>query len=44
MLKQYWSRKINLIYWFKKPKKIINKKLFFTDGLTNIAYNCVKKI
>ena len=43
----FWKKKSETIYWFKKPKKILinknNKSLFYDDGGTNIAYNCIKK-
>lgn len=38
----YWKKKIDLISWYKKPKKIVNNKLFFNDGKVNLAYNCIK--
>ena len=41
---KYWKNKINLIEWYQKPKKIIsnNKKNFYIDGKTNLAYNCIQ--
>lgn len=39
----FWKEKSNLIEWFKKPKKIIEKHNFFKDGQTNAAYNCIRK-
>ena len=42
-LENFWKKKSELIHWTKKPKKIINKKLFYTDGVLNASYNCLKK-
>ena len=44
----FWKKKSDIIKWFKKPKKILVKKrnnynLFYDDGITNIAYNCIRK-
>ena len=44
----FWKKKSDIIKWFKKPKKILFKKrnnynLFYDDGITNIAYNCIRK-
>ena len=43
----FWKKRSSIIHWFRKPKKILNiknkKKVFYEDGLTNIAYNCLKK-
>ena len=38
----YWKKKINLISWHKKPKKILYDNAFFHDGEVNLAYNCIK--
>lgn len=46
-ISKFWKRKINLIYWRKKPKIILNfnlkkKKYFwFLDGKLSIYYNCI---
>ena len=44
---KFWKKKSEIIHWFDNPKKILifkaNKKLFYEDGYTNIAYNCIKK-
>ena len=37
----FWKKKIKLISWFKKPKKILTKKngkyVWFNDGKSNVA-------
>ena len=47
MYRNFWKKKSNIIHWFTKPKKILSLKrdkyVFYDDGKTNIAYNCVKK-
>ena len=42
-LENFWEKKSELIDWIKKPKKIINKKTFYEDGVLNASYNCLKK-
>lgn len=47
-LEKFWKKKSELIHWFQKPSKIITKSdtknfIFYKDGKTNIAYNCIKK-
>ena len=46
-IKNFWKKKIDLISWHKKPKKIILKNQgrykWFDDGKTNVAYNCIQK-
>lgn len=43
----FWEKQSKIIHWFKSPKRILinktNNSLFYNDGTTNIAYNCVKK-
>lgn len=43
----FWKKKIKLISWFKKPKKILTKKngkyVWFDDGKSNVAFNCLQK-
>ena len=43
----FWKKKIKLISWFKKPKKILTKKngkyVWFNDGKSNVAFNCLQK-
>ncbi len=42
----YWKNRIKDIFWFKKPKIVLKKNnrkfLFYTDGTTNVAYNCIE--
>ena len=38
----FWKKKINIIYWKKIPKITYKNKIFFADGKTNIAYNCLR--
>jgi acetyl-CoA synthetase len=42
----YWANKIKDIFWFNKPKIILknnrNKNIFYPDGTTNVAYNCIE--
>ncbi len=45
----FWKKKINILSWKKKPKKIFNFKdkiypSWFGDGKINIAYNCLEKV
>ena len=45
----FGKKKISLLYWKKKPKKIFKLKdkiypSWFYDGKTNIAYNCLETI
>ena len=42
-LENFWKLKLNLIHWVKKPKKIIDKKSFYSDGVLNATYNCLQK-
>ena len=42
-LETFWKKKSELIDWIKKPKKIINKKTFYEDGVLNASYNCLQK-
>ena len=42
----FWSEVANEIFWYKKPKKILNSKTppfykWFEDGTTNTCYNAV---
>ena len=44
--KKFWKKKLDLIYWSKKPTKIfekkkINKFRWFEDGKINIFENCI---
>ena len=43
----FWKKQIKLISWFKKPKKILTKKngkfVWFDDGKSNVAFNCLQK-
>ena len=41
-IKNFWRKKLKIIYWKKKPKIIFKNKKFYPDGKTNIAYNCLK--
>ena len=47
VINKFWKTKTNKILWYKKPKNIIeknkNKFLFYQDGTTNVALNCLKK-
>ena len=42
----YWKKNLDLIFWKKKPKKILEKKKhyfkWFEDGKVNVYQNCVK--
>ena len=46
-LENFWRKNLNLIYWKKKPKKIINKNkinnqyIWFKDGKLDIYYNII---
>ena len=46
-INNFWKKKINLLSWNYKPKKIIvknhNKNKWFDDGKINVAYNCIQK-
>ncbi len=48
-LENFWRKNLNLIYWKKKPKKIINKNkinnqyIWFKDGKLDIYYNIITK-
>ena len=46
-INNFWKKKINLLSWKHKPKKIIvknhNKNKWFDDGKINVAYNCIQK-
>lgn len=43
----FWKKQIKLISWFKKPKQILTKKngkfVWFDDGKSNVAFNCLQK-
>lgn len=41
-LEKYWKKKSELIFWHKKPKRILTNNLFYNDGKVNIAYNCIE--
>ncbi len=45
--KIFWKKNSSIIYWKKKPNQILtikkNRNMFYEDGTTNIAYNCIKK-
>ena len=47
VINKFWKTKTNKILWYKKPNNIIeknkNKFLFYQDGTTNVALNCLKK-
>ena len=42
-LETFWKKKSELIHWICKPKKIIDKNFFYSDGILNASYNCLKK-
>ena len=42
-INNFWKKKSNLIIWQNKPKKILQGKNFYQDGLVNISYNCLRK-
>ncbi len=48
-LKNFWKKKLDLVYWKKKPKNIINinktsnQHVWFKDGKLNIYFNVVTK-
>jgi len=48
-LENFWRKNLNLIYWKKKPKKIINKNrinnqyIWFKDGKLDIYYNIITR-
>ena len=42
----FWSNVANEIFWYKKPKKILNSNnppfyKWYEDGITNTCYNAV---
>ena len=43
---QFWQEASNDVFWFKKPKKILNKSnppfyKWYEDGVTNTCYNAL---
>jgi acetyl-CoA synthetase len=42
----YWRNRAKDIFWFKKPKIVLKKTrdnyIFYSDGTTNVAYNCIE--
>ena len=42
---EFWSSKLNLIEWFKKPEKILVKNApfdkWYVKGLVNASFNCL---
>ena len=43
---EFWKNISNDMFWFKKPKKILNKSnppfyKWFEDGVTNTCYNAI---
>ena len=44
--KKFWSKVADSIFWYKKPKKILNSNnppfyKWYEDGTTNTCYNAV---
>ena len=42
-LENFWKKKSELIHWTVKPNNIIDKYFFYSDGVLNASYNCLKK-
>ncbi len=45
-LENFWKKKINLLNWEKKPKKILNRKKgnknkWYEDGKLNLSFECI---
>ena len=45
---RFWRKQINILSWYKKPKKIFTLKKnnyfnWFEDGKLNLTYNCVQR-